>query len=93
MRGRVPSTSPALESGSADEPAGALLIVSIALAHVLAGVLVGRWWVMPLLVIAPVVTAVPFNDEWPLMVVYVAPVGLLLAIGAGIRQYIDVVRE
>ena len=78
---------------SADQPAGALVIVALVLAHVLAGVLIGRWRFLPLLAIAPVATAVPFSNEWPLMVVWVAPVWLLVAVGMGIRLYIDGLRE
>lgn len=78
---------------SADGAVGLVLIIAIALAHVLAGALIGRWWLVPLMAIAPVVASIPFTDEWPLTVVWIAPVGLLLVIGLGIRWYVEDVRS
>jgi hypothetical protein len=67
---------PSLNSGPAKVLAGALVAAIL----VALGAVLRTWWAC-VLAIVPLLVAVPGNDEWPLLAVYVLPSGLLIAAG------------
>jgi hypothetical protein len=63
-------------------PQKIVVIAVIVAAHVMLGALLRTWWACGLALV-PLVAAVLGVKEWPLLVYYVPPIALTIAVGVG----------
>src|SRR4051794_40137540 len=57
-----------------------VFIALVVVGHLVLGASLRSWWACTLAVV-PAVVAAPAVDQWPLLVYYVPPIGVMIAIG------------